>query len=86
MNSKITDKQIDEIYDAMDALMKAQCWKFLNDFFTDLCPRVWRTDIDILLSYATSTLPAKSKIPSRDKFIKTCKHLFPDVELWKGLD
>jgi len=84
--SKIVDKELDEIYTAIDALMKAGCWNFLNEFFEHFCQRVWRTDINILLGYATASLPGKSKIKSREKFIRTCKHLFPDVELWKGLD
>jgi hypothetical protein len=86
MNNKTTDKEIDEIFTAIDALMRAGCWDFLNEFFEHFCQRIWRTNITILLTYATASLPGKSKIPSRERFIKTCKHLYDDVELWKGLD
>jgi len=86
MNNKISDKQIDEIYTAVDVLMKANCWDFLNECFANLDLKVWRTDIDILLSYATASLPAKSKLPAREHFIKTCKSRHPDIKLWKGLD
>jgi hypothetical protein len=86
MKRHITDTELDEIYTSINVLMKSECWNFLNDFFSNLILRVWRTDIDILLSYATASLPGKSKMPAREQFIKTCKRLYPDVELWKGLD
>ena len=82
---KTTDIKLDEIYDAFDALMKAKCWNFIDGYLHDLCMRCWRTDIDILLAYATATLPAKTKLPHRKMFIDTCKHLHPNLELWKGL-
>lgn len=84
--SKLTDKEMDEIFLAIDSLMRAGCWNFLDEYFENFCQRVWRTDVDVLLTYATASFPGKSKIPSRARFIKTCKNLFPDVELWKGLD
>ncbi len=85
-NSKVTDEQIDEIYTAIDTLMANGCWNFLNECFANLELKVWRTDLDILLSYATASLPGKSKIPARQHFIKTCKVRHPDIELWKGLE
>lgn len=81
----ISDKDIDEIYDALDVLMTAKCWGFLNSLFIGLTPSAWRTDLDILLAYATASLPAKSKINSRKMFMEQCKKLHPDPELWKGL-
>ena len=86
MKTKVSYKELDEIYDAMDALKKAGCWNFLDQYFSDLVVRAWRTDVDILLAYATTSLACKSHLPSRVQFINTCKHLHPDKELWKGLD
>jgi hypothetical protein len=80
------NKQLDEIYDAMDALMKAKCWTFIDNYLHDLCMKAWRTELDYLLVYATATLLAKSKLPHRKLFMDTCKHLHPDVEVWKGLE
>jgi|APCry1669193128_1035447.scaffolds.fasta_scaffold22432_2 hypothetical protein len=86
MKNKVTDKQIDEIHTAIDVLMKCGCWNVLNEMFTGLDLKVWRTDIDILLSYATASLSGKKNIPARESFINTCKRIHPDIELWKGLD
>lgn len=79
------NKDIDEIYDSMDALMTAGCWNFLDNLFQGITPTAWRIDIDILLAYATASLPAKSKIPSRKMFMDKCIELHSDPELWKGL-
>lgn len=49
----------------MDALIKAECWEYLNDRFGELTLQVWRHDFNILLAYANATLPAKSKISNR---------------------
>lgn len=76
----------DEVYIAIDILMESNCWEFLNECFSNLDLKVWRTDIDTLLAYATASLPGKSKIPSRVGFINTCKRFHPDVTLWVGLE
>lgn len=81
-----TDKQLDELYDAMDALMREGCFGFINDYIRDLIPKIWRTDLIILVGYATATLCCKSKLPARKAFMDKCMELYPDKELWKGLE
>ena len=83
---KPINKEIDEIYDAIDALSKSKCWIFLNEYFENLVIRSWRIEIDKLLAYATASFPAKSKIPKRKSFISNCKRLHPDEALWKDLE
>ena len=82
---KVSDKELDEVYDAVDALMLAGCWNILNEIFLSLESKAWRISIDLLLAYATASLPAKNKIPSREPFINRCMQLYPDKKLWKGL-
>lgn len=78
--------ELDKIHDAIDVLMKNGCWDFLNDYLLDLRMKAWRTDINLLVGYATVTLPSKSKLPNRKLFVDTCKKLYPDPELWEGLE
>jgi len=86
MKNKTSEKKLDEIYGAIDVLMRDDRWGFLDDFLKNLIVRAWRTDIDELLAYATATFPGKSKIPSRAVFVSHCKRLFPDKDVWQGLD
>ena len=81
-----TDKELDEIYDLVDTLMKEEDWWLLNN----LC-MVWASpdstaSLDIRLGLATATFPGKSKLPNRKVFMSKCKELYPDPELWKGLE
>ena len=75
----------DEIYISIGVLIKNNCWKFLTEYFFTLRLRVWRTNIDMLRAYATASLPAKSKIVSRQLFMDTCKQLYPSED-WSGLE
>ena len=83
MTDREKQNRIAEIHEAIEALTDSECWGFLNDYFDNLSVRVWRTDHDELIAYAKSSLSVKDKIPSRNSFIKTCKHLFPDVISWE---
>lgn len=82
----VTDNDLDEVYAAIDALMKIGAWKFLDALLVNWELSAWRTPLDLLLGYATATLPAKSKLPSRKAFMDKCKQLHSDPELWKGLE
>ena len=84
--AKITQAELDDVYDTINILMKNSKWGLLTSLFECWEMMAWRTDLDILLGYATASLPGKSNIRSRAKFIETCKRLHPDPELWKGLD
>ena len=81
-----TKNKIDEIYDAVNALMNAGCWQFLDEILMDKAIQVWRTDVDVLLSYATATLPGKKKLKNRQRFMTTCKNYHPEPDLWEGLE
>jgi hypothetical protein len=83
---KVTDKNLDEIYDAMDTLQKGGHFYFINKFLILQTPGIWREELDILLAYATTTLACKSKLPDRTRFIDECKRFHYDDELWKGLE
>lgn len=83
--SAITDKELDEIYDAVDLLMTAEAWISLEHIFAALIPVVAKIDLDILLTYATASLPGKSKLPMRAIFIDKCRSVHPDPTLWIGL-
>ena len=81
--------ELDVIYYAIDLLMKNGQWEFLDGVIHDLIIKVWRMDIDILMGYATVTLPGKSKLPSRKVFMEQCIRLHSDPkepDLWKGLE
>lgn len=83
---KNVDAQLDEIYDSIDALMKLGAWDFLDDLFLYWEGKAWRTKVDILLGYATASLPGKSKLPHRKLFMDACLKFHPDKKLWKGLE
>ncbi len=85
-NRKVSDKELDTIYDCVDDLMKGGCWIYLNTYFEALSVTVEKTPLDVLLAWATASLPAKTKISTRDGFIRKCKEVHPDPELWKGLE
>lgn len=85
IDKDVTDTYLDEMYSAIDALMRNGNWGFLNEFYRDLCIRAWRLPIDVLIGHATVTYAAKSKIPARKEFMEKCWQLYPDVKLWQGL-
>lgn len=82
----VSDKDLDDIYEAIDALLRAGSFKFLDELLRDWEARAWRTPLDILLAYATATFPAKSKLPSRKMFMDRCLRLYSSKKLWKGLE
>lgn len=82
---EVSDRILDEVYSAVDALMREGCWNVLDDMFIYLETKAWRTPLDILLSYATASFPGKSKIPARKFFMDRCLIIHPTPELWNGL-
>lgn len=72
-------KYIEEATKAMNALIVAKCWSFIDDYLFDLCMKAWRMDTEYLQTYAVVTLPVKDKLPSREKFVNTCKQLYPEL-------
>lgn len=71
--------KIDEIHTAIDILIAGNCWEFLNEILINLVQRAWRTDVDELRAYANRTSRISPKLPSRELFIITCKHLHPKL-------
>lgn len=82
----MTDKELDEIFDAVDMLMTRGHWNFLDEILQNLTPKIWRSDVDKLVGYATITLAGKSNLPSRPRFIEECKRYHHEKGLWTGLD
>ena len=78
-------KYTEEANKAMNALIGAECWSFIDDYLYDLCMKAWRMDENYLIEYAKITLPIKSKLPYRERFMITCKHLYPKNDVWKEL-
>jgi len=85
MNST-TDKQLDDLYDVIDSMMKDGDWWLLDHLCWIWSSPQSNATLDTRLGIATATLPAKSKLPNRKIFMKECKRLYPDPELWKGLE
>lgn len=85
----MTDKEIDDIYAAADLLMKKGRWSLLDELMEFYADTAWRMPLDILITWATVTLPVKSKLKNRQWFIEECLkyHSDPDdPQLWKGLE
>lgn len=67
-NASLSDGDIDWVYDCFDELLLSHQY--------ELCDRIiqksdaGRCSVDLLLAIATITLPAKSKLPSRHKFLE----------------
>jgi hypothetical protein len=80
------DTELDEIYRAIDALFRAGCFDFVDWLLEDKTGQVWRTEVVVLVGYATITAAAKSKLPHREMFLAQCKRYYPDPKLWQGLD
>ncbi len=77
--------KINKIHKEIKVLIKEECWWFIDEFLFNFKQQIWRTDINELVAYATATLPAKEKLPSRSEFMRLCMTFFPNKKLWKGL-
>ena len=80
-------KELDDLYDTADLLMKKGRWSLIDDLLEYYANSAWRQDVDMLLGWATVTLPAKSKLSKRPQFIASCvKFHHEEPDLWKGLE
>lgn len=77
---------MDDIYDAVDLLMTAEAWTFLDLVFASLVPSVEEIELDLLLTYATASFPGKSNLPKRKEFMDKCIKIHSDPSLWVGLE
>lgn len=83
-----TDEEIDEIFNFINGLFKKELFSTVDMIIKNI--PVERQDSEIILSYMTITLPAKSKLPSRNDFvqrsIETLKERGLSEENWYGLE
>jgi len=77
-NKRCAKYGLKEIERAIAALIKSECWNFLNDIYKDLTPQVWRLDTDVLVVYANASQKAKDKISNRQEFVDVCVRLYPE--------
>ena len=82
----MTDKELDELYDTADLLMRNGRWSLIDDLLEYYANAAWRMDVDLLLGWATNTLACKSKLKNRARFMEACMNFHKDPELWKGLE
>ena len=85
----MTDKELDELYNIADSLIKAERWSFIDDLLDYYANSAERRDVDFLLGWATVTIPCKSKLKSRVRLVEQCLKFHSDPkepELWKGLE
>lgn len=60
------DAALDVLYDRVDGLLRGKQFVAVDDLLQHL--RVNALSVDVLIGLLTSTLPARSKLPSRAKF------------------
>lgn len=85
-NVRTIDQELDQIYDLVDDLMYRDKWYVLDTILEYITSNAWRYDIDILVGWATVTFAGKNKLEKRKGFLDKCKKIYPDDNLWKGLD
>ena len=89
MDNAMTDKEIDDIYETADLLIKKGRWSLLDNLLEFYAMTAWRMPLDMLITWATVTLPVKSKLKNRKWFINECLKFHSDADdpqLWKGLE
>jgi hypothetical protein len=64
-------KYVDAIHEIIDDLLKSGLFTIVDGFLFG--KDIESMPADIILSYLTATLPAKSKLPIRPYFFKKCK-------------
>lgn len=82
----MTDKELDELYDTADLLMKRGRWSLIDDILEYYANTAWRQDIDLLLGWATNTYACKSKLKNRGRFMEACMNFHKEPKLWDGLE
>lgn len=67
------DASLDLIYDAVDELMQKGAFDCLDSILSKM--RIDNVSVDILLGLLTSTLPGRSRLPSRPEFFRTVEQV-----------
>ena len=86
---QMTNAEIDDMYEFGDLLMQSGRWSVLDDLLEFYADAAWRMPLDMLITWATITLPAKSKLKNRGRFIEACLKFHSDPNqpsLWQGLE
>lgn len=82
----MTFKELDIIYEYVDDMCQKGEFESLDRIFKGF--RAEEMELDAILAYIISSLPAKSKLPNRWIFIDKAKQIYKDSEypkLWDGL-
>ena len=83
----MTDKELDEIYDAGCLLVERERWTLIDDLLDYYANAAWRMDVDLLLAWAIITNHGcRPKLKNRGRFISECIKFHSEVGLWKGLE
>lgn len=83
---KYNDEILDQIYDLCEELMYYEKWNVLSMILEYITQNAWKYDGTILCGWATATLRGRYLIKSRPNFLKECRKLYSNEEIWKGLD
>lgn len=79
------DAAMDDLFDHIDAFMRAGDFVTLNMILQSLHPCT--LELDTVLGILTASLPARSKIPSRKKFFDSAVRSFQNEPgLFSGLE
>ena len=83
-----TDQELDEITNLVDSLLTNGRFDLVNTILGSISVDLAKTDV--LLTYLTVTLPAKTKLPNRGEFWNKCHAVFVErgfgENLWMGLE
>lgn len=85
MNKIVSDTEIDVIYNYVNDMITKNEWHDLSMLFWNFLPQINEMPLDIILAYATASLPGKNRIKYRRRFLDLCEEMYPDNELWRGL-
>lgn len=77
----IMDKELDAVYDGIDMLFREGHFELVDWILRITDP----ADVDVCVTLLTTTLPAKSRLPSRGLFFQECRQVHEGVESFEGL-
>jgi hypothetical protein len=74
-------RQLDELYGFMDWAMKMGFIELIDFMLANVVCQ--RESADMLLGYLVSTLPVRSKLPSRERFCQEAERVFRSRGIWE---
>lgn len=69
----MTDKDLNDLYDIANVLIKKRQWSLIDNLLEFYATSAWRQDIDILLVWLTITLNVKDKLKNRSRLMNACQ-------------